>query len=167
MSRAFIRETDDVPASIAPPELKVSPHPNYVTPRGLRLIDARLTEVEHALANVEDAMERARLERDLRYWSARRASAQLVEPGGAEPGVVSFGTRVTFVRDDGDPETVEIVGEDEADPTEGRLAWTAPLARAMMGAEEGDVVEAGPRRPPSEVEIIKVEPMAAEALAAS
>lgn len=166
MSRAFIRETEDVPASVAPPELKVSSHPNYVTPRGLRLIDARLTEVEHGLASVTEPMEKARLERDLRYWAARRASAQLVEPGSAEPGIVGFGTRVTISRDNGKPETVEIVGEDEAEPAEGRLAWTAPLARAMMGAEEGDVVEAGPRQPPVEVEILKVEPLTAEALAA-
>lgn len=167
MSRAFIRETDEVPASVAPPELKVSPHPNYVTPRGLKLIDTRLTEVERALADVTDAMEKARLERDLRYWAARRASAQLVEPGSAEPGVVGFATRVTISRDNGDPETIEIVGEDEADPTDGRLAWTAPLARAMMGAEEGDVVEAGPRQPPIEVEILKVEQLRVEELHAS
>lgn len=166
MSRAFIRETEDVPASVAPPELKVSPHPNYVTPRGLKLIDVRLTEVERGLADVSDPMEKARLERDLRYWAARRASAQLVEPGSAEPGIVGFATRVTISRDNGEPETVEIVGEDEAEPTEGRLAWTAPLARAMMGAEEGDVVEAGPRQPPTEVEILRVEPIAAAEFAA-
>ena len=52
----------------------------------------------------------------------------------------SFGTRVTIERG-GESQVRLIVGEDEADPREGRIAWTGPLARALDGAEPGDEVE--------------------------
>jgi len=81
MSRAFVRNSDDEPQSL--PERPVSPHPNFVTPRGLAAIEARVRELEaqrQAAREADDALLRARLERDLRYWSARRASARVVGP---------------------------------------------------------------------------------------
>jgi transcription elongation factor GreB len=139
MSRAFVKEIDDQGPE-APPELKVSPHPNRVTARGLRLIEARLAELDAKIAKGPEESELAWLRRDQRYWAQRLASAQLVEPP-QEPGEVGFGTRVTFRRGGGKPESVEIVGEDEADPAAGRISWVSPLAAAMMGAEAGEVVE--------------------------
>ena len=53
-------------------------------------------------------------------------------------GKVVFGGSVTFVRDDGREQTFRIVGEDEADPAEGRVSYVSPLARAVMGKEVGD-----------------------------
>ena len=60
-------------------------------------------------------------------------------------------------RDGKKPETIEIVGEDEADPHEGRISYVSPFAAALMGAEAGETVEVGPREPPIEVEVVKVE----------
>jgi transcription elongation GreA/GreB family factor len=127
-----------------------------VTPRGLKLIEKQLADLDRRIAAGPDAGELAWLNRDRRYWAARRASAQLVEPPDA-PQEVAFATRVTFRRDGGEPETVELVGEDEADPAAGRLSWVAPLAAAMMGAEPGDSVELPGRGPPSALEILAVE----------
>lgn len=154
MSRAFVKEQDDLPPD-APPELLVSAHPNLVTPRGLRLIEQKLFELGEELAAGPDDVVKARLLRDLRYWSERRASAQLVEHNAREAEVV-FGSEVTIRRHGGPPETWEIVGEDEADPAKGRISHTSPIAAALMGARSGETIEVPNRKPPLELEVIAV-----------
>jgi transcription elongation GreA/GreB family factor len=154
MSRAFIHERDDLPAD-APPELLLSSHPNLVTPRGLRQIEQRLLELNDALVGDPDEATRARLLRDLRYWTQRRASARLVEHN-TEHSEVVFGSEVTIRRHDGPPETWEIVGEDEADPSHGKISYASPIATALLGARPGETVEVANRKPPLELEIIAV-----------
>ena len=67
-------------------------------------------------------------------------------------GKVHFGSRVTFDRDDGRRQTFRIVGEDEAEPSQGTISYVSPVARALMGKEVGDVaVVAG-----GEVEIVAI-----------
>ena len=143
MSRAFVKEEEGGEAFEDLPDRPISPHPNFVTPEGLAQIEAELTRLheEHAAAQAsEDKIALAKTSRDLRYWTARRASAQVVHPP-QDASEVHFGSTVTIRRDDGRRQTFRIVGEDEADPAKGRIAWTAPLARALEGAERGDVVE--------------------------
>jgi transcription elongation GreA/GreB family factor len=84
----------------------------------------------------------AAIQRDLRYWNARRASAQLIGPP-TDASCVQFGSTVTFARDDGRRQTFRIVGEDEADPTQGTISHVSPVARALLGNSVGDVVTAG------------------------
>ena len=107
MSRAFVKE-DDAGGGIEPlPDRPVSPHPNIVTPHGLADIDAHLAELQHrhaAAIKAEDRAALAAIARDLRYWSARRASAQVVKAPDA-PSEVAFGTTVTIERDDGRRQT--------------------------------------------------------------
>ena len=136
MSRAFLKEIDGAPE--APPPDRPAAAVNPVTPRGARQIDEAIAALEAALADARDD-EEARLRRELRYWSLRRATARIVEPD-PNPRAAGFGTRVT-IRRGILMSDVRIVGEDEADPANGRIAWTAPLARALEGAERGDVVE--------------------------
>lgn len=151
MSRAFVKDDDEAPPELLP-ELPVSTAPNLVTPRGLRAIETKVTELEARLHEVADEVEAARLRRDLRYWHGRRATAQVTESPG---DVVGFGTRVRFRRGKGPERTIEIVGEDEAEPTAGRIAYIAPIAHAMMGAEPGDVMEMGE----DELTVLAVEPI--------
>ena len=88
-----------------------------------------------------DAAAAASAARDLRYWSARRATAQLTEP---KPGSqVQFGSRVTIKRPDGSTRAYRIVGTDEGDPAQGTLSYASPLAQALMGKEIGDTVAWG------------------------
>ena len=127
------------------PDRPISPHPNIVTPHGLADIDAHLAELQHrhaAAIKAEDRAALAAIARDLRYWSARRASAQVVKPPNT-PATVAFGTTVTIERDDGRKQTWRIVGEDEADPAHGTLSYVSPVAQALMGKQIGDVVRAG------------------------
>jgi transcription elongation GreA/GreB family factor len=154
MSRAFVKEVDDAGPEL-PPEHPISTNPNLVTPAGLALIDARLAEIDEGLAREPDEGEAAHLKREQRYWTSRRATAQLTgPPEGAETG---FGPKVTVRRDGKAAEVLEIVGEDEADPAAGKLSYVSPLAMALMEAEAGETVEVGPREPPIEVEILEVD----------
>lgn len=138
MSVAFRRESDE--EHLEPRfELPIPPGPNLVTPRGLRLIEERAAEFEALLASELGAEERKAALRDARYWRQRLASAEPAPPASGE--TVMIGTRVTFVRD-GRERTLTIVGHDESDPEQGRIAFTAPLARALIGAEAGEEVEA-------------------------
>jgi transcription elongation GreA/GreB family factor len=145
MSRAFVKD-DDAGGGIEPlPDRPISAHPNVVTPAGLANIDAHLAEIQqrHAAAvKAEDRAALAVIARDLRYWSARRASAQVVKAPDA-PSEVAFGTTVTIERDDDRRQTWHIVGEDEADPGQGRLFYMSPVAQALIGKRIGEVVRAG------------------------
>jgi transcription elongation GreA/GreB family factor len=142
MSRAFVNEDSYVDAL---PDRPVSGHPNLVTEQGLAQIEAALDAARRAYGEAQAAGDREALAnagRDLRYWNARRASAQLRQPAPA-CDVVQFGNAVTIVRDDGREQTFRIVGEDEADPVKGSISYVSPLARALLGKRVGDVVRAG------------------------
>jgi len=154
MSRAFVKEQDDVPEDL--PERPVSSNPNFVTARGLGLIDAEIDSCRKLLAQGQHDQNKAaisRASRDLRYWTLRRSTAQLVE-AAKTPAMVGFATRVSIERDDGRKQTFSIVGEDEADPSNGLIAYTSPMARALMGKAVGEYAEA----PGGEVEITRLEP---------
>ena len=79
----------------------------------------------------------ARAARDLKYYSARRASAQVIAPLSNADRVM-FGSMVTFDRADGRQQTFRIVGEDEADAARGTVSHVSPLARALLGKAVGD-----------------------------
>jgi len=143
MSRAFIKEQDGQDAVEELPEHPVSTNPNFVTQRGLALIDDEIETARKLLAHAQHETDRAgiaRASRDLRYWMQRRATAQQVEPPKA-PRKVAFATRVSIKRDDGREQTFSIVGEDEADLEKGLIAYTVPIARALLGLEVGDEAE--------------------------
>jgi transcription elongation GreA/GreB family factor len=141
MSRAFVKEADE-PIEERP-DRPVSPHPSLVTPEGFAAIEANLLrwQQEHAQAP-DDRAARAAISRELRYWTSRRASAQVVT-APSETAKVGFGCTVSFVRVDGRRQTYRIVGEDEADPLRGTISYASPLARALMGKEVGDIAELG------------------------
>jgi transcription elongation GreA/GreB family factor len=152
VSSAFVREVDDAPEA-PPPERQASGAPNLVTPRGARLIDETIAALEAALQDAPED-EQPRLRRDLRYWNLRRSTAHIV-PHEPRPEHAGFGTRVT-IRRGILMSDIWIVGEDEADPAHRRIAWTAPLARALEGAERGDVVELEAGARTEEVRVLAV-----------
>lgn len=140
MSRAFVKEADENQVEELP-ERPISSAPNLVTPEGLAAIEGEIARLSEAQTQAgEDRDARARIARDLRYWTARRASAQLVPPP-SDTTVVHFGSTVTIDRQDGRRQTFRIVGEDEAGPERGTLSHIAPLARTLIGKPVGDVVQ--------------------------
>jgi transcription elongation GreA/GreB family factor len=159
MSVAFTKEEDTEAAASHLPDRPISPHPNFVTLAGLAKLDAALASAKEAVglaqANVDlknDRSAMARAQRDLRYFTARRASAQVLDPDGA-PGTVLFGRHVRFRRDDGRVQSFRIVGEDEADPAQGSISYISPIAKALLGKKAGDVATLGN----AELEIVSVE----------
>ena len=158
MSVAFTREEDLEAAAAHVPDRPISPHPNLVTPEGLAELEAALAAARSAYAAAQvagdvqaDKTAMAVALRDLRYYAARRASAEVLQPD-TSAGTVVFGSRVTFDRDDGRRQTFRIVGEDEADVKKGSVSYVSPLARALLGRRVGDVATL----PGGEVEIVAV-----------
>ncbi len=151
MSVAFRRESDEEHKE-PKFEIPLPPGPNLVTARGLAQIEAKLAELEAAVAAEAEEEPREALRRELRYWNTRHSTAQLAPP--PEEGVVGFGSRVE-VRLNGKKRVIDLVGHDEADPAADRLSVQAPLAQALIGAEEGERVDFGGRA--GAIEILGVE----------
>ncbi len=143
MSTAFVKEGDGALDPL--PDLPLSPHANFVTPRGLAALQSRLRARQADLATLKarpdrlDKLPEAAAERDIRYLEARLRTAIVSDPAALPLTEVAFGLRVTV--SDGTNETsYEITGEDEADAPLHRIAPQSPLARALIGARVGDEV---------------------------
>jgi transcription elongation GreA/GreB family factor len=164
MSRAFVNE-DQLAQHAALPERELSPHPNYVTPRGLALLKQRLSELEAERSTLLrrheiNAREHlAAVERDLRYYAARVESAKLVPFPAEPPAQVTFGCRVVVVTPADEELSYTLVGEDEAEVARGLISWVSPLGRALLGARAGDTVVW--QRPAGDLELEIIEIAAA------
>lgn len=154
MSRAFVKENDLEHAGIDVPERPVSAHPNYVTPNGLKQLEAEADRLEQARLALkseqkdsaeQDPMARqkiAMIDRDLRYIGARLSSAILVDnTQNPDANTVLFGATVTVEDEDGELHVFTIVGEDEADMACNKVSYLSPIAKALIGRKVGDNVE--------------------------
>ena len=150
MSVAFRRESDEEHKEPRF-ELPLPPGPNLVTPAGFAATEARVGELEAIVAAETDPLRLEEAKRDLRYWRTRRATVELAPPPPEDE--VAFGSRVTF-RLRGSQRTIDIVGDDEADPAAGRIAFSAPLARALIGGSAGDFADFGGE--PDSIEILDI-----------
>jgi transcription elongation factor GreB len=161
MSRAFVNEDagNDRPDL---PELPVPPGTNIVTPRGLSALQGRIVQRQTDLATLKarpdrlDKLPEAAAERDLRWLEARLKAAVVIDPATHDLTEVAFGLAVTVADEDGRKTTYEIVGEDEADASRHRIAPNSPLARALLGAQVGDVVTWQRPAGPMDLEIVKI-----------
>jgi transcription elongation factor GreB len=175
MSKAFVKETDNE-ADLAQetPDLPVGTK-NYMTPRGhrqmrdelhqlLRVERPKVVETVAWAAGNGDRSENGdyiygkrrlrEIDRRIRFLSRRLENAEIVDPNQQKRrDQVFFGATVTYAIVEGSESTVTIVGVDEADFGRGQVSWVSPLARALLKAREGDVVEL---RAPSGVEQIEV-----------
>ena len=151
MSRGFVKEDDLEHAGTDVPERPISTQPNYVTANGYRLLEkqANTLELQHKTlsAKKDDQQSQQQLaivNRDLRYLAARLESAQVVKPVATKTDATSnqvlFGATVTVEDEQGDRHTYDIVGEDEADIKVGKVSWTSPLAKALIGQKAGESV---------------------------
>ena len=133
MSRAFTKEDD---AGDEFHEKPVPPGPNYVTPRGLELLKAQAQEL---LERRKTAADKRPLDRDLRYLDTRLSTALVVPPGQGDE--VRFGARVTLRDENGCERRLRLVGEDEARGDDALLAWSSPLALALIGKKAGEAAD--------------------------
>jgi transcription elongation factor GreB len=164
MSKAFVKETDgdeiepidDAPA--IPAGVK-----NYMTPEGHRRMQDELrrllreerpkvVEIVAWAAGNGDRSENGdylygkkrlrEIDRRIRFLTKRLESAEVVDPARqTRHDQVFFGATVTYADQRGTERTVTIVGIDEADLDRRQVSWISPIARALLKAQEGDVVD--------------------------
>lgn len=180
MSKAFTKETDAETEDEA--EAASAPLPagtkNYVTPLGLRRLQdelrhlqrverPKIVEIVSWAAGNGDRSENGdyiygkrrlhEIDRRLRYLMKRLDDAAVVDPRQQKNHAqVFFGATVTYVNARGADNTVRIVGIDEADPDKGDVSWTAPIARALLKARKGDVVQVRTPNGLEPLEIVKI-----------
>lgn len=152
MSRGFVKEDDQEEAPFVPPRAPLPDGvPNYVTPRGMRALLEERTELERARAAVKGRdddrrREQAAIDGRLALLNERIALARPVEPGVGTPDEVRFGTTVTVHYRSGPLKGSEraftIVGVDEAHAASARIAFTSPIARALIGRRVNDRIQA-------------------------
>ncbi|WP_432720623.1 transcription elongation factor GreB [Jeongeupia wiesaeckerbachi] len=184
MSKAFTRE-DDRDDDELPAELKVPVgSKNYMTPGGWRRLKTELhdlvtkhrpelTQIINWAASNGDRSENGdyiygkkklrETDRRIRFLTKRLENAEVVDPEvREETDQVFFGATVTYLREDGHEETVSIVGVDETDLKRHYVSWTAPIARALLRAREGETVALRLPGGVEDIEIIEVRYLALE-----
>ena len=132
----------------------------YITPEGLGRIRAeydelfgierpKIVETVSWAASLGDRSENAdyiygkrrlrEIDRRLGYLARIMKEAKVVDPAKQEArDQVRFGATVVLADEDDNRRTVTLVGNDEADASKGRIGWSAPIARALVGAKIGD-----------------------------
>jgi transcription elongation factor GreB len=135
------------------------PPPRFITPEGLARIRGEYDElfgverpklvetIAWAAANgdrsengdyIYGRKKLREIDRRLGYLAKVMKAAKVVDPASQSTDQVRFGATVELVDEDDARRTLTIVGDDEADASRGRIAWSAPLARALIGARVGD-----------------------------
>ena len=163
MSKAFTdEEADDLPAIVRPRAPLPPGVPNYVTARGLEALHAELARFAAERAQVEAIANEKERARALGAIASRRAeleeriaTAQVVGPS-SDLGVVRFGASVQVAGENGE-RRYRIVGVDEADAASGAIAFTSPLARALLGKRKGDAVIVRAPGGDEELELVAVD----------
>jgi transcription elongation factor GreB len=176
VSKAFVKEdadsADELPDEPAPLPAGAK---NYITPAGFRRLQdelkhlqvkerPRIVDIVAWAAGNGDRSENGdyiygkqrlrEIDRRLRFLAKRLEIAQIVDPAVQKNrDRVFFGATVTYANAAGGERTVTIVGVDEVDADNGRVSWISPIARALLKAQEGDVVEL---RTPAGIESIEV-----------
>ncbi len=169
MSRAFVKEDDAGEAPIIAPRAALPTNtPNYVTPRGLHLLRSELSTLEaqrtQIEANREDEANRTRqlsiINAQINALTNRITSAKVIDLSNQPADEVRFGATVRLcTRKGGKPGTIRqftIVGVDEANVAEGRIAFVAPIARALQGVKLHQTINLAFGRNQEEVEVMAI-----------
>jgi transcription elongation factor GreB len=180
MSKAFTKEDselDDEPPADEPAPLPAGTK-NYITPDGFRRMQDELKHLQQTerpkivdivawAAGNGDRSENGdyiygkqrlrEIDRRCRFLSKRLEIAEIVDPARQQNlERVFFGATVTYATAAGEERTITIVGVDETDADHGRVSWISPIARALMKAQEGDVVELRTPHGPEPVEVLEI-----------
>ena len=162
MSRAFVKE-DSEAAPLVP---RRAPLPegtrNYVTLRGLGMLRAELDALVAELGRRERAggaspVEMVALRTRIVELEARVVSAEPIDPTRGARDIVRFGAHVSIRAADGTEKSYRIVGVDEANAAEGRVAFVSPLARALLGKRVGDAAVWKTPRGDEEIEVTAID----------
>ncbi len=165
MSRGFIKETDQEETPLVPPRAHLpAGAKNYVTPRGLRLLNEEEVGMQEEIRKlVSQSAEGNRvqinyLKAKLRQLRARKISAELVEPLAEAPIQISFGTsvRIEELGKDGIV-CYQIVGVDKAVPREGRISYLSPFSKVLIGKREGESITLDTPKGPRVLKVVGID----------
>ncbi|GGE26551.1 GreA/GreB family elongation factor [Psychroflexus planctonicus] len=147
MSRGFVKESDQEEPIVVPPRAALPDNTtNYVTPYGKEMLEKEKTNLEKQRAelDIKDETERRRalsmVDGKLNLLMERLKTAQVIEPKNQNQNEVRFGAKVKF-KMNGNIQEFQIVGVDEADVKEKKIAFISPLAKALTSKKEGDQFE--------------------------
>lgn len=96
------------------------------------------------------------IDRRMNFLKGRLDKAKVIDPARQSGALVQFGAHVTIEDEEGRTKTWFIVGEDEADPSSGKISWLSPIGKAMLNKIEGDVFEAHTPKGPVEYTIMTI-----------
>ena len=178
MNKAFTKETDDADDDeLQLPALPASGK-NYITPAGhariraelLDLIDnerPKVVDIVHWAASNGDRSENGdyiygkkrlrEIDRRIRFLTKRLEIMEITDPAlhhGSDQ--VFFGATVTYVDETAVERTVTILGIDEAESAKGEVSWVSPIARTLLKAHVGDVLQLLTPAGELEIEVLSV-----------
>jgi len=180
MSKAFTRESDGDDEDDLPEESGGLPlgAKNYMTPAGfarmreeldglMRKERPEVVKVVSWAAGNGDRSENGdyiygkkrlrEIDRRVRYLSKRLANAEVVDPARrGKTEQVFFGATVTYANGRGEERTIKIVGVDEVELDKGHVSWISPIAKALLRAEQGDLVKMRTPQGIEEIEVVTV-----------
>jgi transcription elongation factor GreB len=164
MSKAFTKEEASDAGLVIRTRAPLPPDvPNYVTARGLSLLESELHQLEAERDTLErstDEKERQRLPTlyaRITEVAARVHGTVVVDVAEDQKDEVRLGARVTVRDGAGRERRFQIVGVDEANGAEGRLAFVAPMARALLGRKVGEITAVQTPRGEDELEIVAID----------
>ena len=148
MSRGFVKEDDQEEAPFIPPRAALPAGvTNYVTPLGLKLLQQEKKSLEEERAEV-DAMNEVESRRlksvidgKIKLLNERLTTARVLDPASQTPDQVRFGAKVKIKDNTGKVQEFQIVGVDEADVKKQKIAFIAPIARAVTGKKVGEIAD--------------------------
>jgi transcription elongation factor GreB len=178
MSKAFTKETDDEPDRDEDPPAAPGGVKNYITPDGLRRMQAEFSQLHQSerpkvvetvawAAGNGDRSENGdyiygkrrlrEIDRRIRFLRKRMEIAEVVDPARQTArDRVYFGATVDYRTAHGEAKRIRIVGVDEARSELGEVSWISPIARALLKAAEGDVVEVQTPKGIERIEVVKI-----------
>lgn len=165
MSRGFVKEGDQEETPIIPPRAALPEGvTNYVTPNGMKLLQAEREQLEHKRATLNTTHEQQRrielavLNGKLDLLNERIASARVLDPASQPKDEVRFGATVTYkIASSPTPQTFQIVGVDEADVAKRKIAFVAPIAVALTGQRVGNIVSLNMGGESRKLEVVAIE----------
>ncbi len=163
MSRAFTKEDREEAPLVVPRAPLPAGVTNYVTVRGHAALREELAALQAARARLlassggAAAAELAQYGARISELEARLASATIVNTAELPRDEVRFSAYVALLAADGQQRRYQIVGVDEADASAGRIAFVAPLARALLGKRVGEVITLRTPRGEEELELVAIE----------
>jgi len=163
MSRGFVKEEDQEEAPIIPPRAALpNGVTNYVTPKGYQDLLDELKALEQERVELDASNETEKriasgvIDGKIVLLKERISSARIIQPSQQKQDEIRFGAKVKL-KMNGKLQQFQIVGVDEADIKQQKIAFVAPLAKAITGKANGDQINFRLGQESRKIEILSID----------